>query len=98
MGNENLTDVFVKNISENNGIVHKVCNVYCNGPEEKKDMMQEITLQLWKAFPNFKEKAKFSTWMYRIALNTAITNITKNRAGRFKGHYLVGLKIMKVCH
>lgn len=79
MNNENLTDIFVKNISENNGIIHKVCNIYCNNSEEKKDMMQEITLQLWKAFPNFKEKAKFSTWMYRIALNTAITNIRRSK-------------------
>lgn len=79
MNNDNLTDIFIKGISENIGIIHKVCNIYCNNPEEKKDMMQEITLQLWKSFPNFKEKAKFSTWMYRIALNTAITNIRKSK-------------------
>lgn len=79
MNNESLTNIFIKKISENNGIIHKVCNVYCNNPEEKKDMMQEITLQLWKSFPHFKEKAKFSTWMYRIALNTAITNIRKSK-------------------
>ena len=41
--------------------------------------MQEITLQLWKSFPGYKGKAKFSTWMYRIALNTAITNIRNSK-------------------
>ncbi len=79
MNNENLKDLFVKEISDNNGIIHKVCNIYCNNSEDKKDLMQEITLQLWKSFPNFKEKSKFSTWMYRIALNTAITNIRMSK-------------------
>lgn len=79
MNNERLKDIFVNKLSENNGIIHKVCNIYCNNLEEKKDMMQEITLQLWKSFPNFREKSKFSTWMYRIALNTAITNIRKSK-------------------
>ncbi len=41
--------------------------------------MQEITLQLWKAFPSFKEQSKFSTWMYRVAFNTAVTNIRKSK-------------------
>jgi len=79
MNNEKIKDIFIERISDNKGIIHKVCNVYCNNPEEKKDMMQEITLQLWKSFPSFKENAKFSTWMYRIALNTAITNIRKSK-------------------
>jgi len=79
MDNERLTEIFTRRISENKGIIHKVCNVYCNTLEDKQDMMQEITLQLWKSFPNFQEKAKFSTWMYRIALNTAITNIRKSK-------------------
>ena len=79
MNNGNLEDIFVKEISDNNGIIHKVCNIYCNNSEEKKDLMQEITFQLWKSFPNFKEKSKFSTWMYKIALNTAITNIRKSK-------------------
>ena len=73
------TEIFLKRISENRSIIHKVCNVYCNNPEEKKDLMQEITLQLWKAFPSFKEQSKFSTWMYRVAFNTAVTNIRKSK-------------------
>jgi len=73
------TEIFLKRISENRSIIHKVCNVYCNNAEEKKDLMQEITLQLWKAFPAFKEQSLFSTWMYRVAFNTAVTNIRKSK-------------------
>ena len=42
-------------------------------------MMQEVTLQLWKSFPGFKGESKFSSWMYRIALNTVITNVRRNK-------------------
>ena len=74
-----LTKDFIEKITENQGIIHKVCNIYCINSEDKKDMMQEITLQLWKAFPAFQGRSKFSTWMYRISLNTAITNIRKSK-------------------
>ncbi len=83
MGSEKHSDIFVQQIIQNRGILHKVCNIYCNTPDDKKDMMQEITLQLWKAFPNFRQEAKFSTWMYRIALNTAITNIRQSKKSAF---------------
>jgi RNA polymerase sigma-70 factor (ECF subfamily) len=79
MTNSSLSEEFINQISENKGIIHKICNIYCNNLDEKKDMMQEITLQLWKAFPNFQHTSKFSTWMYRISLNTAITNIRKSK-------------------
>jgi len=79
MNNKEVTDLFVRKISDHDGIIHKVCHIYCNNAEEKKDMMQEITLQLWKSFPTFKGESKFSTWMYRIALNTAITNLRKSK-------------------
>lgn len=78
------TEIFLKQISENVSIIHKVCNVYCNNSDEKKDMMQEITLQLWKSFPSFKEQSLFSTWMYRVAFNTAVTNIRKSKRHPFQ--------------
>lgn len=53
--------------------------VYTNGPADREDLFQEICLQLWKAYPNFRAEAKFSTWMYRVALNTAISNVRKNK-------------------
>ena len=74
-----LTRSFIEQISKNQGIIHKICNIYCINSEDKKDMMQEITLQLWRAYPSFKGDSKFSTWMYRISFNTAITNIRKSK-------------------
>lgn len=70
---------FVKIINENQGIIHKVCSVYCDSEEDRRDLFQEILAQLWKSFPSFRQEAKFSTWMYRVALNTAITSFKKNK-------------------
>ena len=64
---------------ENNGIIHKVCHLYCRSAQDRQDLFQEILLQLWKAFPKFRNESKISTWMYRIALNTAITDFRKQQ-------------------
>ncbi len=53
--------------------MHKVCRIYTNDQDSHNDLFQEITIQLWKAYPKFRGDSKFSTWMYRVALNTAIT-------------------------
>ena len=63
---------FVQLIQENKGIIYKVCNSYCT-KNERDDLAQEIIYQLWKSFPQFDPGFKFSTWMYRIALNVAIS-------------------------
>jgi len=70
---------FLSLISDNQGIIYKICNVYANSREDKNDLKQEIILQLWKSFHSFQGKSKFSTWMYRIAFNTAVSNIRKSR-------------------
>lgn len=72
-------DIFANLIDQNQGIIHKVCRSYADTQEEHQDMFQEIVLQLWKSFDSFKEEAKFSTWMYRVALNTAITLFRKKK-------------------
>ena len=59
--------------------MHKVCRIYTHDIESHNDLFQEITIQLWKAFPKFRGDAKFSTWMYRVALNTAITLYRKSK-------------------
>jgi len=56
-----------------------VCTLYTNDRDSHNDLFQEITIQLWKAYPKFRGEAKFSTWMYRVALNTAITLYRKNK-------------------
>ena len=72
---------FLELIHKHQSIIHKICFVYSNNRPDREDLQQEIILQLWKSFPSFKESSAFSTWMYRVALNTAI-NQTK-RPGLF---------------
>jgi RNA polymerase sigma-70 factor (ECF subfamily) len=64
---------FVQQLKQNQNIIHKICRLYTSGQDAHKDLFQEITIQLWKAFPKFRGESKFSTWAYRVALNTAIT-------------------------
>lgn len=70
---------FVSELENNQNIVHKVCSLYTNDRDSHKDLFQEITIQLWKAYPKFRGESKFSTWMYRVALNTAITVYRKSK-------------------
>mgnify|MGYP006417834353 FL=1 len=56
-----------------------MCSIYCDIEEDRKDLFQEIVAQLWKSYPSFRKESKFSTWMYRVALNTAITSFKKNK-------------------
>jgi RNA polymerase sigma-70 factor (ECF subfamily) len=64
---------FIQQIDQNQGILHKVCGMFCSQIHDREDLYQEIILQLWKSWKNFKGDSKFSTWMYRVALNTAIS-------------------------
>lgn len=70
---------FVTELENNQNIVHKVCTLYTNDRDAHNDLFQEITIQLWKAYPKFRGESKFSTWMYRVALNTAITLYRKSK-------------------
>ncbi|MGO3707566.1 MAG: RNA polymerase sigma factor [Mesonia hippocampi] len=71
------TDTFVSLLEKHQNIVHKICRLYTNSQDEHNDLFQEITIQLWRAYPKFRGEAKFSTWMYRVSLNTAITLFKK---------------------
>jgi len=77
--NKELEHQFVTALEDNQNIVHKVCSLYTNGRDAHNDLFQEITIQLWKAYPKFRGESKFSTWMYRVALNTAITLYRKSK-------------------
>lgn len=70
---------FAKLIKENQGLVIKVSRLYTNTLEDEQDLFQEIVLQLWRSYDSFKGQSKISTWMYRVALNTAITLFRKKR-------------------
>lgn len=71
------TDLFLSVIETHKGIVYKVANSFCKDVEDKKDLVQEIILQLWKSFENYNDQFKYSTWIYRIALNVAISYYRK---------------------
>jgi len=70
---------FIQDIKENEGIIYKITRIYSNNTEDQKDLYQEIVYQLWKSYSSFKENSKISTWMYRIALNTSISNLKKEK-------------------
>lgn len=58
-------------------LIIKIASSYCSGPEERRDLIQEISLQLWKAYPNYDSSVTLSTWTYRIALNVSISFLRK---------------------
>ena len=78
MASKNEHD-FVKLLNEHQNIIHKICRLYTKGEAEHNDLFQEISIQLWKSFSRFEGKSKFSTWMYRVGLNTAITLYRKEK-------------------
>jgi len=68
---------FIELIKNHQGILHKICNVYFIRNPYKEDYYQEILIRLWKSYPSFRNQSAFSTWLYRVALNTAIDLIRK---------------------
>lgn len=74
-----MENKFIELLYQNQGIVHKICNLYFGNRLEKEDYQQELIIQLWKAFPSFKSESKFSTWMYRVCLNAAIDILRKEK-------------------
>ena len=73
-----LQDVFVLLVREHEPLLHKVCHLYCRNEDERRDLLQEMLLQVWRSLPGFDERAKPGTWIYRVALNTAITFLRKS--------------------
>lgn len=70
---------FIVLLNQHQNIIHKVTNLYMDSKIDREDLFQEITLQTWKAYPKFRGESQFSTWLYRIALNTAITFFKKEK-------------------
>jgi RNA polymerase sigma-70 factor (ECF subfamily) len=69
---------FLEQVRANQGIIYKLVGLYASDGEEKKDLYQEVLLQAWKGWPAFRGEAKFSTWLYRICLNTILTQKRKH--------------------
>jgi RNA polymerase sigma-70 factor (ECF subfamily) len=70
----------IKNIRENERIIFKICNSYCRNKSDREDLAQEIIYQLLKSYHSFSDEYRFSTWMYRVALNVAIPFHRKNKS------------------
>jgi RNA polymerase sigma factor (sigma-70 family) len=70
---------FLELITQHQGIIHKVCRLYRDSREDREDLFQEIVFQVWKALPGFEGRAKITSWMYRIALNTAMATFRKRK-------------------
>lgn len=72
-----MKDQFTDEIFSHQALIHKICRMYRDTPEDQEDLFQEIIYQLWKSYPKFQGKSKVSTWMYRIGLNTAMASFRK---------------------
>ncbi len=77
-----LAKRFSEQVSDHVGILHKICRTYKKDPDDRDDLFQEIVYNAWKSYPRFEGRSKFSTWLYRVALNTALY---QNRKDRFFG-------------
>jgi RNA polymerase sigma-70 factor (ECF subfamily) len=73
---------FVDLVYEHRGILHRICAIYASIPEDREDLYQDILMQSWKSFGSFNGQSRFSTWLYRVALNTAL-----HRRRRESGHH-----------
>ena len=79
---------FLGMIQDNQRIIHKVCRIYRDSPEDREDLFQEVIFQLWRSYPSFSGGSKSSTWLYRVALNTAMASFRKNRPNVTSAEYL----------
>ena len=70
---------FTSQVEANEGIIQKICRLYGHTQPDREDLFQEIIVQLWKSVPKFQGQSKFSTWMYRVALNTAISDFRRKK-------------------
>lgn len=75
---------FLEQVRQHQGIIYKLVGLYANDREEKKDLYQEVLLQAWKSWPAFRNDAKFGTWLYRICLNTILTQKRSQRKVDYK--------------
>ena len=78
---------FAELVEENKGLILKICLFYAKTDADREDLFQDIVLQAWKNFPAFRQESKFSTWLYTVALNTALT-LRRKQKRQFTGTYL----------
>lgn len=74
-----LEQEFLSKIEKHQGIIYKVSRMYMDNEVDQEDLYQEIVYQLWKSYKSFRGDSQFSTWMYRVSLNTAISFFKKEK-------------------
>lgn len=75
---EKLTARFLDIVNENNGLIYKVCYMYAVDSEHLKDLYQEVTANIWQGMGSYRGDSKISTWIYRIAINTCVSDLRRN--------------------
>lgn len=75
----NQEEQFLAVLESHKRILYKIANAYCKDADERKDLIQEMAYHLWKSFGSYNDAYKHSTWVYRVALNVAISYFRKNR-------------------
>lgn len=76
---KNLQQEFLEKIECHKGMIFKVSKMYVDHQEDREDLYQEIVFQLWKSYQKFEGKSQFSTWLYRVSINTALTFLNKEK-------------------
>lgn len=79
MKTESLHNTFTSLVREHERIIYKICYMYADNAAGRQDLYQEIVLQVWRGYKSFRGEAKFSTWLYQVALNTAIAGLRKEK-------------------
>ncbi len=88
MSFKDLENRFLQTVDEHQGIIHKLCRMYRNNPEDQQDLFQEVVFHLWRGFPNFRNEAKVSTWIHSVAFNTAIANFRKKKIPMYLSEHI----------
>lgn len=70
---------FLEALTSHQALLHKICRIYRNNREDREDLFQEIVYQLWRAWPGFEGRSAFGTWVYKIALSTAVVHYRRKR-------------------
>ncbi len=76
---DTLSRRFSEDTINNLGIIHKICRIYRKDTDDREDLFQEILYNAWRSYPSFEGRSKFSTWLYRVALNTAFHQTRKDK-------------------
>src|SRR6056297_1855013 len=79
-----LKQEFLDILSSYQGILHKVTLVYYKTKAQREDMFQEILYQLWKSYPKLKKRESIGSWIYKVAINTSLSQINKNKEIEFR--------------